>query len=459
MMHKGFRLSGLLSAISGQLVGQDVTFSRVNTDTRSIQPGDLFVALKGERFDAHEFAGQAIAAGAVALVVDTKLALDVPQIVVCDTRVALGKIAEYNRAFFQGVLFAITGSSGKTTVKEMLAEILAGAGQVLATKGNLNNDIGVPLTLLRIAPNDEYAVIEMGASGPDEIAYSAKLSHPSIALVNNAMGAHLEGFGSLQGVVNAKGEIYDGLGPEGIAVVNMDDPHAHQWIKRIDNKPLLTFGMDSNADIYANNVQILDDGCYSFVVKHDEISEKVQLKVMGRHNVMNALAAVALTLAAGLPLSLAVAGLGRFRAVKGRMCSVSGLNGARIIDDSYNANPGSVKAAIQALAELKGERVLVLGDMGELGLDAKEMHRDIGRFAAEHNIDELIAVGPLSKMAVEGFQSSIGLLPRQLAKHFIDQKSLMDEVVPRLHKSMVVLVKGSRSAGMDKVVTRLTEKV
>ncbi|WP_245573984.1 UDP-N-acetylmuramoyl-tripeptide--D-alanyl-D-alanine ligase [Neptunomonas japonica] len=459
MMHNSFLLSELLTALSGQLLGKDIAFSRVNTDTRSIQPGDLFVALKGEHFDAHDFANKAVTAGASALVVDRELALDVPQLIVADTRVALGKIAEYNRSFFDGTLFAITGSSGKTTVKEMLAEILSGAGQVLATKGNLNNDIGVPLTLLRIAPSDQYAVIEMGASGPGEIAYSAGLSHPDIALISNAMGAHLEGFGSLQGVVEAKGEIYDGLSPTGTAVVNIDDPHANQWIQRVANKPLLTFGLDSKADINAIAIQILDDGCYSFVVVHGDTSEKVQLKVMGRHNVMNALAAVALTVAAGLPLSLAAAGLERFCAVKGRMCSLPGFNGARIIDDSYNANPGSVKAAIQALGELKGERIFVLGDMGELGPDAEEMHREVGLFAAEHNIDKLLTVGSLSKAAVEGFESSNNLATQQLAEHFIDQKGLVDRVLPRLHENMVVLVKGSRSAGMDKVVTRLTEKV
>jgi UDP-N-acetylmuramoyl-tripeptide--D-alanyl-D-alanine ligase len=459
MMLNNFRLSALLPALSGQLLGEDIVFSRVNTDTRSIQPGDLFVALKGEHFDAHDFANKAVVAGASALVVDRELALDIPQLIVADTRVALGKIAEYNRSFFGGTLLAITGSSGKTTVKEMLAEILSGAGQVLATKGNLNNDIGVPLTLLRIAPADQYAVIEMGASGPGEIAYSADLSHPDIALISNAMGAHLEGFGSLQGVVEAKGEIYDGLSPTGIAVVNLDDPHANQWVQRVADKQLLTFGMDSNADINAVDVQILDNGCYSFVVQHDETSEKVKLNVMGRHNVMNALAAVALTVAAGLPLPLAVAGLERFCAVKGRMCSLPGLNGARIIDDSYNANPGSVKAAIQTLEALKGERIFLLGDMGELGLDAEEMHREVGLFAAEHNIDKLLAVGPLSKAAVEGFESSNSLASQQLAEHFVDQKSLIDRVLPRLHENMVVLVKGSRSAGMDKVVTRLTEEV
>lgn len=455
MMANNFRLSELLECLGARLCYQDVAFSRVNTDTRSIQSGDLFVALKGERFDAHDFAPQAVAAGAVALVVDRELAVDIPQLVVADTRIALGQIAEYNRTFFNGTVFAITGSSGKTTVKEMLAEMLAGAGQVLATTGNLNNDIGVPLTLLRIAADDQYAVIEMGASGPGEIKYAASLAHPDIALISNAMGAHLEGFGSLQGVVEAKGEIYDGLGLLGCAVVNLDDPHADQWIKRIGQKRKVTFGLNAQgADVSATDLSLMDNGCYRFRLLHAGESESVRLKVMGRHNVMNALAAASLIVAAGLPLSVASAGLERFQAVKGRMCSVQGVGGARVIDDTYNANPGSVKAAIQALHELKGERVLILGDMGELGADAEQMHRGIGQFAAEQHIDKLFAVGPLSKATVEGYNAAKG----NMAQHFADKQSLVERILPLVHSDMVVLIKGSRSAGMETVVTLLTQE-
>lgn len=456
MMANSFHLSDLINPLNARLCHQDVSFSRVNTDTRSIQPGDLFVALTGERFDAHDFADQAVTAGAVALVVERELAIDIPQLIVADTRIALGKIAEYNRRFFNGLLFAITGSSGKTTVKEMLATILAGSGKVLATQGNLNNEIGVPLTLLRLACDDQYAVIEMGASGPGEIQYSAGLAHPHIAVISNAMGAHLEGFGSLQGVVEAKGEIYDGLSSQGCAVVNLDDPHADQWIKRIGTKKIVTFGLNAHdADVKAADLQLQDNSCYRFQLMHAEASLSVKLNVMGRHNVMNALAAAALVIAAGLPMSLVVAGLESFQAVKGRMCSLPGIAGARVIDDSYNANPGSVKAAIEALNELKGERVLVLGDMGELGADAIQMHREIGQFAAEHNIDKLLAVGPLSQTAVEGYQAAQGAM----SQHFTDQQSLVDMIKSQVNSSMVILVKGSRSAGMDKIVTLLTQEV
>lgn len=456
MMANSFHLSDLINPLNARLCHQDVSFSCVNTDTRSIQPGDLFVALTGERFDAHDFADQAVTAGAVALVVERELAIDIPQLIVADTRIALGKIAEYNRRFFNGLLFAITGSSGKTTVKEMLATILAGSGKVLATQGNLNNEIGVPLTLLRLACDDQYAVIEMGASGPGEIQYSAGLAHPHIAVISNAMGAHLEGFGSLQGVVEAKGEIYDGLSSQGCAVVNLDDPHADQWIKRIGTKKIVTFGLNAHdADVKAADLQLQDNSCYRFQLMHAEASLSVKLNVMGRHNVMNALAAAALVIAAGLPMSLVVAGLESFQAVKGRMCSLPGIAGARVIDDSYNANPGSVKAAIEALNELKGERVLVLGDMGELGADAIQMHREIGQFAAEHNIDKLLAVGPLSQTAVEGYQAAQGAM----SQHFTDQQSLVDMIKSQVNSSMVILVKGSRSAGMDKIVTLLTQEV
>lgn len=461
MMMGSVRISELLSALDAKLCHQDVAFSRVNTDTRAIQPGDLFVALKGERFDAHDFAEKAVTAGAVALVVDHQLPMDIPQLIVTDTRIALGQIAEYNRRAYSGLLFAITGSSGKTTVKEMLAEVLAGNGQVLATQGNLNNDIGVPLTLLRLASDDEYAVIEMGASGPGEIGYSAGLAHPDIAIITNAMGAHLEGFGSLQGVVKAKGEIYDGLTAHGCAVVNLDDHNAAQWVQRIGTKRMVTFGMRTpNADVRASDLQLQDNSCYAFTLLHADVALRVHLQVMGRHNVINALAVAALVVAAGLPLSLAVSGLERFKAVKGRMCSLPGIAGTRVIDDSYNANPGSVKAAIQALHELKGERVLLLGDMGELGADAEQMHREVGQFAAEQNIDKLLAVGPLSKAAVDGYQAAQGAELQEISGiHFIDQQSLMAVLLPQLHSDMVILVKGSRSAGMDKIVTQLTQGV
>ena len=453
-MMQRFLLSELCKPLQAESLHGDAGFTRVSTDTRSVAQGDLFVALVGERFDAHDFAQQAVDAGAVGLVVNRALNISIPQLIVADTRIALGRIAEYNRTFFNGTLFAVTGSSGKTTVKEMLASVLAGAGSVLATKGNLNNDIGVPLTLLEIAPTHNYAVIEMGASGPNEIRYSVGLAHPDIAMVNNAMEAHLSGFGSLQGVVEAKGEIYDGLSPIGTAVVNLDDPHAQHWIKRVGDKTLLTFGVDNtDADVQALQLRMQKNGCYAFCIKYEDKFEEVRLNVLGRHNVANALAAASLALADGLSLSTIASGLERFTPVKGRMFTLKGLSGSHIIDDSYNANPGSMMAAIRALNELQGERVLVLGDMAELGEDAQSIHHEIGQFAAEQNIERLFAVGPLSLNAVEGYRQSHGLM----AEHFDDQQALVAALKPLLHADMTLLIKGSRSAAMDRVVSVLKE--
>jgi len=456
MMKPIFTLNELVKPLDAQLIGagnQSVDISGVTTDTRAVKPGDVFIALKGERFDAHDLVDQAISAGAVALIVERELAVSVPQLIVSDSRIALGRIAEYNRSFFSGLLFAITGSSGKTTVKEMLATVLARCGNTLATQGNLNNDIGVPLTLLRLAPEHEYAVIEMGASGAGEIAYSASLAHPHISVVNNAMAAHLEGFGSLQGVIDAKGEIYDGLSAVGTAVVNLDDAAAGQWITRIGQKPLVSFSVKhEKADLYVRHVSRQLNGCFAFDIVHGSTSATVTLQVLGAHNIANAAAVAALMLAAGFSLDVVADGLSCFKAVKGRLCTVAGLAGSLVIDDTYNANKGSVIAAIDTLAELPGERVLILGDLGELGADAVSIHYELGCYAAEQKIDRFYAVGELCKEAVNGFQSSGG----ELVAHFADKISLLNAMQPLLHSDLKILVKGSRSAGMESVVAGLT---
>jgi UDP-N-acetylmuramoyl-tripeptide--D-alanyl-D-alanine ligase len=450
-MMTSVKLSALSECLNATLINGDALIQGVSTDTRNIHDGDLFIALKGERFDAHDFAAQAIDSGAVALVVDHPLALPVPQLVVDDTRIALGLIGEYNRAFFTGTLIAVTGSSGKTTVKEMLATILSGVGETLFTQGNLNNDIGVPLTLLRLSAGHRYAVIEMGASGPNEIAYSVSLSHPDIAIVNNAMGAHLEGFGSLEGVVEAKGEIYDGLTSRGAAVVNADDPYAQRWLDRAKGKSILTFGLAAGADVRAQALFLQENGCYGFDLMYQNESVAVRLNVLGRHNVCNALAAAAVSLSAGLSLSQIASGLGKFSAVKGRMFSSQGVNGALVLDDSYNANPGSVRAAISMLSELNGERTLVLGDMGELGADEVSLHQEVGQFAAQMGIEKLFAVGRLSQFTVEAYKQAGGVC----AEHMSDKSELVSRLQHEAHSAMVILVKGSRSAAMDQVVNCL----
>lgn len=449
------QLAALAQWLEGRLVGEDLAVTGVSTDTRSCGAGDLFIALVGERFDAHQFVDQAIERGVAALLVERELAVDVPQIVVADSHAALGQVAAYNRRDYQGTLFAITGSSGKTSVKEMLFQMLSVGGSCMATKGNLNNDIGVPLTLLRLEQQQRFAVIEMGASGAGEIAYSMSLGKPQISLITNAMGAHLEGFGSLQGVVEAKGEIYRELDQAGTAIVNRDDPHADQWLAMAAPRRTLTFSCEGReADGQARNIRLQENGCYAFELHFQGQQCQVELQVLGRHNVANALAAGTALLAAGLPIEWVSQGASAFRAVPGRMRSVAGINGSRLIDDSYNANPGSVRAAINALAELAGKRVLVLGDMGELGDDSLALHRELGQYAFEQGIDELLGCGPQSAQAAQLFYQLQG----REQPAVLDKPSAIAQLRKWANSQLTVLVKGSRSAAMEQVIADLSDE-
>lgn len=451
-MNGPFLLSELKTALGAELYGDDRPVQGVSTDTRSIADGDLFIALRGEHFDAHNFVDQAVVSGAVAAVVERRLPLDIPQLVVANTRLALGRIAEYNRDRFQGRLFAVTGSGGKTTVKEMLASINQLRGQTLATLGNLNNDIGVPLTLLRLTEGDRYAVIEMGANGPHEIAYSVGLAKPDVAILNNAMGAHLEGFGSLMGVVKAKAEIFGGLSAQGTAVINLDDPHVEYWRGMLLQQPTFTFSLsDTAATVFASDIEVQANGCYRFGLNYQGRTEKVQLAVMGRHNVANALAAAAATLADGCDLDTVADGLARCQGAGGRMQPTLLDEQVLLIDDSYNANPDAVRAAIDALTELNGESVLVLGDMGELGADEKAQHYGVGQYAAERGVARLLACGPLSESTVRGYNDHQG----QAGLHFSHRQALIEALQQLPGSPRSILVKGSRSAKMDQVVTQM----
>lgn len=453
-MNGPFQLSALATALSAELQGDDRWVQGVSTDTRSVQVGDLFVALKGPNFDAHAFVEQAQQRGAVAAVVERPLDVNLPQLVVADTRLALGRLAQYNRRFFQGTLFAVTGSSGKTTVKEMLAAINAQRGATLATQGNLNNDIGVPLTLLRLAPEHRYAVIEMGASGPGEIAYSTALARPDVALLNNAFGAHLEGFGSLLGVVNAKAEIFAGLAAQGTAIVNLDDAHASVWLERLAAQPTLTFSThNAAADVYASQVIQQANGCYRFALHYQQQQVAVELALLGVHNVANALAAAAAALADNASLDVIATGLGQCKAVAGRMCPIQLSAQTLLIDDSYNANPGAAMAAIDALVRLPGESVLVLGDMGELGADEVEQHRLVGTYAAEQGVQRLFTCGKLSQATTEGYLAAGG----QDGRHLANKQALIELIDSLPEQPRSVLVKGSRSASMEQVVSGLTD--
>lgn len=455
MMQVAFKLSEIAHALKGTLHGPDADFTGVNTDTRTLAPGQLFIALKGERFDAHNFSGKAVEKGAVALMVENLQPLSIPQLLVADTRKALGQLSAYNRSFFTGPLLAITGSSGKTTVKEMLSAVLSTHSEVLATRGNLNNEIGVPLTLLNLSPEHRFAVIEMGASGAGEVAYCANLAKPDVALVNNAMAAHLEGFGSLKGVVQAKGEIYQSLGQQGVAVINLDDAGAATWQQLAGHCRCISFSLKNpQADLYASNLTVNRDGCYGFDLHYAGAPASVQLAVMGQHNVANALAAAAMAIAAGSEITQVTQALSHFTPVGGRLFVIPGLQGSRLIDDSYNANPGSVKAAISTLMALAGTRVLALGEMAELGIQEQELHADVGRFTAEQGVDLLLTLGTLGKYAADACQQAGGN-----ARHFDNQTDLIEHLKQQLHPEMNVLVKGSRSAGMDKVVTALKQEM
>lgn len=458
-MNGPFTLTQLKKVLCAELVGTDLSICGVSTDTRNINAGDLFIALKGENFDAHHFIEKAADSGAVAVVVEHQVNTDLPQLVVADTRLALGAIAQFNRDQFKGSLFAITGSSGKTTVKEMLAAINAERGQTLATIGNLNNDIGVPLTLLRLSEGDRYAVIEMGASGPDEIAYSAGLARPDVALLNNALGAHLEGFGSLQGVVDAKAEIFSGLTKQGTAVVNLDDPHSSVWLERLQQQPVLTFSMSEaetgKADVSATDTQLQSSGCYRFNLNFKDQVQPVALSLLGRHNVANALAAATAAIADGCELATVAAGLANCHAVAGRMQSIQLKPCTLLIDDSYNANPSAVKVAIDALTELDGEAVLVLGDMGELGSDEVQQHRDVGRYAATKGVKRLFTCGKLCTAAVEGYIEAGGNEAMNLESRDALVAHLSNLSASQFSKQRNILVKGSRSAAMDQVVNGL----
>ncbi|MGE4406898.1 UDP-N-acetylmuramoyl-tripeptide--D-alanyl-D-alanine ligase [Pseudomonas sp.] len=450
-MLEAMSLSRLQEPLSGRLVGADAGFTAVCTDSRAIQPGQLFIALTGPRFDGHAYLADVAAQGAVAALVEREIAnAPLPLLVVADTRLALGRLGALNRAGFNGPVAAITGSSGKTSVKELLASILRAAhGQdaVLATRGNLNNDLGAPLTLLELGPQHRSAVIELGASRPGEIAYTVSLVRPDVSLITNAGTAHVGEFGGPQKIVEAKGEILDGLGAAGIAVLNRDDKAYPIWAERVGGKPVVSFGLESPlADFYPGSIAYDRRGCPNFVLSGPCGTAHVQLNLLGRHNVANALAAAAAAHALGVPREAIVAGLESLQPVKGRGVAQMLANGVRLIDDSYNANPASICAAVDVLAGFAGRTVLVLGDMGELGEWAEQGHREVGAYAAG-KVDALYTVGPLMAHAVTTFGAG--------ARHFADQDSLIETLRAEQGSATTILIKGSRSAAMDKVVDAL----
>ena len=440
-----WQLSQVAAAVGGQLLGSDCRIAGVSTDTRAVASGQLFIALRGERFDAHDFLEPALAAGAAALLVADagRVPAGASAVVVDDTRLALGRLAAAWRRQFSLPVIAVTGSNGKTTTKEMIAAILKAAfgDAVLATRGNFNNDIGLPLTLLGLDATHRAAVIEMGMNHPGEIGYLTRIGAPTVALVTNAQRAHLEGMGDLDEVAREKGTIFAGLPADGIAVINADDAYAGFWREQVGSQPVRSFGIDQPADVRAT---LRQHGLESALVLQAAEGEiEFTLAIPGRHNARNALAAAAACLAAGLPLSAVAAGLAAFAGVKGRLQRRSGRNGAQILDDTYNANPDSVRAGIDVLAATVGRKVLVLGDMGEIGEASGQYHDEIGGYAKSQGIDRLFALGDASQQAVRNFGEG--------ARHFCNVEKLIAAVNKELGPETTVLVKGSRFMKMERV--------
>jgi UDP-N-acetylmuramoyl-tripeptide--D-alanyl-D-alanine ligase len=444
-------LAELARVTGGALHGDDVAFGPVITDSRTMEPGALFVALRGDRFDAHEFVPEALERGAAGALVARRIPVPLPQVVVPDVLAGLSAFATAWRRDYAGTVVGLTGSNGKTTTKEMIGAILQGVGPSLVTRGNLNNHIGVPLTLCRLEATHRYAVIEMGANHQGEIAHLASIARPDVGLVVNAGPAHLEGFGGMEGVARGKGEMFAALGPDQTAVINADDRYATFWhgLARAAGR-VITFGMHERADFAAASVREGSSGqgpSLEFELACPLGRRRVLLALAGEHNVMNALAAAAAAHAAGAGLDAIVDGLSGMRAVSGRLEFKALAGGGRLIDDSYNANPGSVRAGLRALEQIGGERWLVLGEMRELGEDSSQLHAEIGGFARECGVARLFAVGEEARHAVESFGAG--------ATWFAGVEDLSSALRAELAPGVTVLVKGSRSNRLERVAAAL----
>jgi len=453
-------LQQLAATVNGHRVGEDVTFNAVSTDTRSIQVGDLFIALQGENFNANNFVGQASDNGAIAAVVSADVIVDIPYVKVDDTLQALTQMAKAQRGALNIPLVAITGSNGKTSVKEMLASILRGSKKVLATEGNLNNQIGVPLTLLKLTDEHDVAVIEMGASHLGDIAHLCDIATPTVAILNNVGSAHLEGFGNIQGVANAKGEIISGLTETGTAILNQEEPWLDQWLQLLGHRRVIRFGWSDKADVWAD-IDSVDTGIVNgqfktrFVLNYQQQQIEIQLNLIGTHNVLNALAASSAAISLGESLASIREGLGRLTVVKGRMQALKGVGGSIVINDCYNANPKSFEAAMACLKNIQQPVWLVLGDFAELGGESTKIHQQLGAEIEKSHVQHFYAVGEQMKSAVNEFNKQSSSPSRQ-AVHFSSKEILAEHLERKLSSNVVVLVKGSRSQGLESIVEKIT---
>ena len=442
-------LSEVAKAVNGRMIGEDVLVQSVGTDSRNIVKNQLFIGIKGENFDGNTFASEAIRLAAAAVLVSDANTQASPAVVVQDTRLALGKLAKHWREKFKIPLVAVTGSNGKTTVKEMIAAILAAAKEtVLATQGNLNNDIGLPLTLLKIRAEHAIAVIEMGMNHLGEIDYLARIAQPTVAVINNAGTAHIGELGSRDNIAKAKGEIFAGLAVDGIAVINADDDFAEYWKSLNAHKAITTFGLKKSADVSAS--YRINGNVTEINLKTPSGQIEFKLSVLGVHNIRNALAASAVAVALDVSNEDIAKGLAVFGAVKGRLNWLVSANGAVVIDDTYNANPDSMKAAIDVLANQKTLQIFVMGDMGELGADASQMHVDIGAYAKQKGITHFLTFGDLSAKAAQEFGSN--------SQHFTTLETLIAAIKLLMKEETTVLVKGSRFMQMERVVKEIVAK-
>ncbi|QUM79051.1 UDP-N-acetylmuramoyl-tripeptide--D-alanyl-D-alanine ligase [Moritella sp. 5] len=450
-------LSAIAAQLNSKLQGDDVVITHVSTDTRTIKVGDLFVALSGDNFDANSFVAKAAEQGAIAAIVTKKQAVDIPQIMVKDSRIALGLLGKMVREQVNPKVAALTGSNGKTTTKEMLAAILKQVAPTLATAGNFNNDIGVPLTLLRLQQEDQFAVMELGANHKKEIAYTTGLVLPDVVLINNVDAAHLEGFGDLQGIALAKSEILSGVKQQGMAVLNRDDKFYQYWLRKVDSQRHVNFSVvDESADYFAANIEFDSSGNPTFRLCTPDSDCTINLGVAGRHNVANALAAAAMASCFGIDIKTIKLGLESMVSVQGRLKISQLTSRIRIIDDSYNANIASVKAAIDVLTHFKSTNVLVMGDMGELGVSTADMHQQVGHYAQQKQVDHVYTCGAVSREAA--------LTAGVIGRAFLAQPALVDALVDLIttapkEQMFTLLFKGSRSAKMEQAISLLTTKL
>ncbi len=441
-------LNEVAPTLGAVILGHDIKFTGCSTDSRNIIPGSLYVALPGKRFDGHDFIFDAQQQGASAVMVERPVACALPALRVNDTRTALGELARFWRQRFNLPLIAITGSNGKTTTKEMLKAILSQQGNVLASQGNFNNEIGVPLTLFNLGSEHHYAVIEMGANHAGEIAYLTQIAQPTIATITQCAPAHLEGFKNIQGVAQAKGEIFAHLKAGGVAVINNDDSYAYLWHNLAQDHTISSFALEKPAQVTAQDLQLHLDGS-RFTLHTSTGNITIYLPLLGRHNVINALAASACALACDCSLETIQKGLQNMQPVAGRLRHSFGINDITLIDDSYNANPGSLNAALAVLNQYTPPYWLVLGDMNELGTHSALFHRQAGQQAREAGVERLWAIGNMSRYAVEGFGEG--------ACHFTHHHELIESLRAQLPSKATILIKGSRGMRMEQIVNALQE--